>query len=133
MHQRQVDALTKLYVGFHQMNDLLRGAIRGVKPQGEMDHFEKWQQKAEETRFEYIEHKIILNEAIVARIEELFENFWKVGIAIRIAPILREGERRMEAAAKEIEAKEIADKLIPPLLVRIESEARKVIRDECSS
>ena len=118
------------------MKDLLQGATRGLRLQGETgqeDYFKKWQQKAAETWSEYIEHKLLLTKAIVASIEELFDKFSEAGIAIRSAPIFREGEMRTEAAAAEKEAGEIANKLIPPLLDAIESEARRVVLDECRS
>ncbi|MGB8028447.1 MAG: hypothetical protein WCF30_02175 [Terracidiphilus sp.] len=133
VHQRQIEALTKLFVELNRMKDLLQGATRGFKSQGEMSqegYFEKWQLKAAEAWSEYIEHKLLLNEAIVASIEELFGKFNEAGIAIRSAPIFREGEMRKEAAAEEIKAKEIAHKLIPPLLRSIESEARRIIHEE---
>jgi hypothetical protein len=136
LHQRQVEALTKLFVELHRMKDLLQGATRWIKLGGEMSqegYFEKWQEKAAETWSEYIEHKLLLNKAIVAKIEELFEKFSEAGIAIRRAPIYREGEMRKEAVAEQIKAKEIANKLIPPLLDAIESEARRVVHDEYRS
>ena len=136
VHQRQVEALTKLFVELHRMKDLLQGATRGFKSQDEMSqegYFEKWQLKAAETWSEYIEHKLLLNKAIVTSIEELFDKFNEAGIAIRLAPIYSEGEMRKEAIAAQIKAKEIAHKLIPPLLDAIESEARIVVHDECRS
>jgi len=63
----------------------------------------------------------------------LFEKFSEAGIAIRQAPIYREGEMRKEAVAAEIKAKEIANTLIPPLLDAIESEARRLVHEECRS
>lgn len=96
-------------------------------------YFEKWQLRAAETWSEYIEHKLILNKAIVASIEELFDKFNEAGIAIRLVPVYREGEMRKEAVAAQIKAKEIAHELIPPLLVAIELEARRVVHDESHS
>jgi hypothetical protein len=136
VHQRQVEALTKLFVELHRMKDLLQGATRGFRLQGETgqeDYFKKWQQKAAETWSEYIGHKLLLTKALVAGIEELFDKFSEAGIAIRSAPIFREGEMRTEAVAAEKKAGEIANKLIPPLLDAIESEARRVVLDECRS
>ena len=133
MYQRQVEALTKLFVEFHRMQDLLHGATLGFTSPGDMSqesYFEKWQDKLAKTWFEYIENRLLLSEAIVARIDELFEKFTEAGIAIRSAPIYREGELRKEAAAEEIKAKEIAQKLVPPLLAAIESDARRVIHAE---
>ena len=136
VHQRQVEALTKLFVELHRMKDLLQGATRWIKLGGEMSqegYLEKWQEKAAETWSEYIEHKLLLNTAIVVSIEELFDKFSEAGIAIRSAPIYREGEMRQEAVAAQMKAKKIANELIPPLLERIESEARRVVRNECRS
>ena len=137
VHQRQVEALTKLFVEFHRMQDLLQGAAtRGFRSQGETSQgglFEKWQLKAIETWSEYIEHKLLLNKAIVDSIEKLFGKFDEARIAIRSAPIYMEGEMRKEAVAAQIKAIEIANKLIPPLLDAIESEARRVVHDECRS
>jgi hypothetical protein len=133
VHQRQVEALTKLFVEFHRMQDLLQGATRWIKLGGELSqegYLNKWQQKAAETWSEYVEHRLILNKAIVASIEGLFEKFSEAGIAIRQAPIYREGEMRKEAVAAEIKAKEIAHEGIPPLLDMIEKEARRVIHEE---
>ncbi len=133
VHQRQVEALTKLFVEFHRMQDLLQGATQGFTLGGEMSqegYFEKWQLKAAETWSEFIENKLLLNETIVARIDELFDKFNEARKAIRSVPIYREGEMRKEAIAEQIKAKEIAHKLIPPLLEAIESEARRVIHDE---
>jgi hypothetical protein len=136
VHQRQVEALTKLFVALHQMKDLLQGATRSVRFQGEMsqeDYFKEWQLSAAKTWSEFIEQKLLLNQAIVARIEELFRKFQEAGVAIGSAAILREGEARMEAAAEWKRAAEIAHKLIPPLLDAIELEARRVVHDESRS
>ena len=100
LHQRQVEAPTKLFVEFHRMQDLLQGATRGFRSQGEMSQeglFEKWQLKVAETWSEYIEHKLLF----------------------RSAPIYRENEMRKEAAAEQIKAIELANKLIPPLLEEV--------------
>jgi len=136
VHQRQVEALTKLFVEFHRMQDLLHGLTLGFTSPGDTsqeDYFEKWQDILAKTWFEYIENRLLLSEAIVARIDELFKKFTEAGIAIRSAPIYRKGELRKEAAAEEIKAKEIAQKLVPPLLDAIESEARRVVHEECRS
>jgi hypothetical protein len=136
VHQKQVESLTKLFVEFHRMQDLLQGATQGFTLGGEMSqegYFEKWQLKAAETWSEYIEHKLILTPAIVASVEELFVKFNEAGIAIRLVPVYSKGEMRKEAVDAQIKAKEIAHKLIPPLLEKIESEARRVIHDESHS
>jgi len=136
VHQRRVEALTKLFVELHRMKDLLQGATRWIRLGGEMSqdgYLEKWQEKAAETWSDYIEHKLLLDKTIVAKIDELFEKFSEAGIAIRQAPIYREGEMRKEAVAAEIKAKEIANTLIPPLLDAIESEARRLVHEECRS
>ncbi len=133
VHQRQVEALTKLFVELHRMKDLLQGATRAGRFQGELSpegYLKEWQLAAGRTWSKYIEHKLLLNETIVAGIEELFGKFQEAGIAIGSASILREGQAIMEAAAEWKKAAEIAHKLIPPLLNAIESDARRVVYDE---
>jgi hypothetical protein len=133
VHQRQVEALTKLFVGLNQMKDMLQGATRGSRLAGEMSqegYLKKWQEEAYKTWSEYIEQKLLLNKEIVASVEALFRQFHEAGISIGSAQILMEGEARMEAAAERNKAAEIAHKLIPPLLDAIEIEARRVIHDE---
>jgi hypothetical protein len=133
VHQRQVEALTRLFVELHRMKDLLQGATRGARFQGEMSqegYLKEWQLSAARTWPQYIEHKLLLNEAIVSSVEGLFGKFQEAGLAIGWATMLWEVQPGMEAAAEWNKAAEIAHKLIPPLLDAIESEARRVVYDE---
>lgn len=133
VHQRQIEALTKLFVGLNTMSGLLQSATRSSRFEGETtpeDYLRKWIAAGAETWSSYLEYKLLLDSAIVENIERLFRKFQEAGIAIGSARILREGQAIREAAEESKKSAEIAHELIPPLLLSIESEARRIIHEE---
>jgi len=133
VHQRQVEALTKLFVALHKANELLLGATRLFKLRGEIErdkYLGLWVEALNEAWATYIEHKLLLPKPIDKEIDTLFRTFTDASISIGSATMLMEGQMIVDAASERKKAAEIARKQIPSILDGIEIEARKVIHEE---
>lgn len=136
VHQRQVDALARLYQNLRNMQDDLQGATRSgrlgneVAPEEYMKHFYK---DSASSWSEFIGSRLLLDECVIAKCDDLFNEFQEAQIALGAAKMLRGIGDGTGSAEQSSKATEIAHKHIPALLREIEQSARQIIHLEATA
>jgi|ERR1017187_785216 hypothetical protein len=130
VHQRQVDALARLYLSLHNMRDDLQGATRLSRLANEVnpeEYMKRFYQDSSSAWSEFVANKLLLANDVVLKCSELFEEFQNAQITLGSAKIVNDGAVRLDLSR---EAQKIAHERIPALLQEIERSARKIIHEE---
>jgi hypothetical protein len=136
VHQRQVDALAKLYVSLRNMQDNLQGATRSIRMKNEIspeEYMKLAYQNSRSAWSEFIGNKLLVDEDVVAKCDELFKKFLEAQFAFGAAKMFSDICDGKNSAEEWKNAANIAYKHIPALLQDIERSARKIIYEEQGS
>ena len=133
VHERQVDALLKVYEPLHAAHELLQHMNRRVYFEGEKreDYPLKFRQTAVRAYDSFVAGRLLLPETLTTQLDEFFNQLGRGEASFHMSRGAGlEWKDRQEEWKK---AEEYANKEIPALVKKIERAAREVIHGEATS
>jgi hypothetical protein len=129
IHERQVEALLSIYSELDAALFYLQRTAAAGKLRGEADTQELLKRSGDalaKASTEFSKNKLLFSPDLATTLNELFERFISAGIVLNIAfdPMTIDANLR---ATQWDEARKIAYKDLPPVLAKIEKEARSTI------
>jgi hypothetical protein len=133
VHQKQVEALSKIYGHFNTLNSYLMGATRAGRFENEASpetYLARLHQEQESTVSDYVDVKLIIPKRVADQCESYLKQLQGALTKLAIGKVSFEMGNPIGFAEEWKEALTIAYTQIPSLLEEIESSARQIIHEE---